>query len=639
MSIGNSTPIQGRGIRLRTRIVLAFVFMITSIAVSIVSGAIGFRRMERGFEQHSRVGAFARRIADIDRDVVELQAHVQEFTQTGSQHLPDSIRRLGARLQSDLATAIDSADDPRVRERLATMQNLVARYLKDFESVVKERRLRQEIIQSRILKPARSITEILEPIAAGCVEHEKIPGTRAQQALTQITMAQVSALRFLSQPEALLVRKTLKNLKAARSFLQPQPGDARPPADTDAAKLVALVDRFHKGFLRAVQATRGYRYFVNVVMAGNAAEFLHQSKLLRAGSVQSLQAIEKETASNSQQAKNFMLLVSGSAVVLGLIVSIHLIRSLVGPITSITETFRTLGSGDDVEVVPGLARNDEIGDMARAADVFRDRNRQTRDLLAESQRMTLELDAKAEQLERSNRDLDSFAYVASHDLRSPLRAIDNLAEWIAEDADDVLPDESREHFGLLRKRVGRMEQLLADLLEYSRAGRVDSAKETFRVDCLIQEIQETIEWPDDMQLVIDCELPAIETERGPLARVLQNLMTNAVKYRRDDSPRLTISARRLDDLVEFSVADNGPGIEPQYHSQIFEMFKRLHNQDEIEGSGMGLALIKRLIESFGGTIAVQSQAGQGATFRFTWKPVRIGAAARSRLESQPVSAG
>lgn len=621
MPDGNSTPTHGRGIRLRTRIVLAFVFMIAIIAVSIVSGVIGFRRMERGFEQHSKTGVFSRRIADIDRDVVELQAHVQEFTQSGSEHLSDSIRRLGARLQADVALAIDSTEDAGVRERLSKMGNLVAKYLNDFESVVKERRLRQQIIQSRILKPAQAITETLEPIAAGGVEHEQIPGPRAQQVLTQITMAQVAALRFLSQPEASLVRKTLQNLRAAKTLLQPD--DANSPSDSDSAKLLALVGRFQRGFLRAVQATRGYRYFVNVVMAGDAAEFLHQSRLLRAGSVQSMQSIEEETARNSQQAKDFALLVSGSAILLGLIVSIHLIRSLVGPIASITKTFQTLGNGDDVEVVPGLMRNDEIGEMARAADVFRDRNRQTKDLLAESQRMTLELDAKAEQLERSNRDLDSFAYVASHDLRSPLRAIDNLAEWIAEDAVDVLPDESREHFGLLRKRVGRMEQLLSDLLEYSRAGRVESAEETVDVASLIHEIHETIDWPDNMQLIINGDLPTIETERGPLSRVLQNLMTNAVKYRTEDTPCLTISARKLGELVEFSVADNGPGIEPQYHAQIFEMFKRLHNQDEIEGSGMGLALIKRLIESFGGTIAVQSEAGAGATFRFTWKPVCV----------------
>lgn len=221
------------------------------------------------------------------------------------------------------------------------------------------------------------------------------------------------------------------------------------------------------------------------------------------------------------------------------------------------------------------------------------------------------------ELERSNRELNQFAYVASHDLKAPLRAIDQLATWISEDVGERLPAESAAHPAKLRGRVRRMEKLLDDLLAYSRAGRIRPAVESVNVNLLVHDIVALLAPPAGF-VVRTGTLPVLCTPRVSLELVLRNLIGNALKHHQGDVGQIEITAVEQDEWVEFAVHDDGPGIAPQYHERIFEMFQTLRPRDEVEGSGMGLALVKKLVESYGGTITVESAAGHGATFRFTW---------------------
>jgi PAS domain S-box-containing protein len=223
------------------------------------------------------------------------------------------------------------------------------------------------------------------------------------------------------------------------------------------------------------------------------------------------------------------------------------------------------------------------------------------------------------ELERSNQELDQFAYVASHDLKAPLRAIDNLATWITEDTSGLLPAPSREHLMKLRSRVNRMEHLLDDLLTYSRVGRNHSTEEAVDVNQLLKNIIELLGAPAGFVITVAPAIPTLRTPRAPLELVFRNLINNAIKHH--DQPtqgRITVTFEECAKVVRFTVADNGPGIDPQFHERIFGMFQTLHPRDEIEGSGMGLAIVKKTVEYWGGTITVDSQPGQGATFHFSW---------------------
>lgn len=231
---------------------------------------------------------------------------------------------------------------------------------------------------------------------------------------------------------------------------------------------------------------------------------------------------------------------------------------------------------------------------------------------------TQELEQKNQELERSNRELDKFAYVASHDLKSPLRAIDNLAQWIKEDAGALLPEPSQEHLIKLQGRVRRMEKLLDDLLVYSRVGRLQYAPEMVDLKALLQNLIALLQPSADFTITVAEPLPTLRTQRVPLETVLRNLLDNAIKHHHRADGHVHLAAYDQGDWIEFVITDDGPGIDPQFHIRIFEVFQTLQPRDKVEGSGMGLAIVKKSIENQGGTITVESASGAGATFRFTW---------------------
>jgi PAS domain S-box-containing protein len=230
-----------------------------------------------------------------------------------------------------------------------------------------------------------------------------------------------------------------------------------------------------------------------------------------------------------------------------------------------------------------------------------------------------QVEERTAELQRSNRELDDFAYIASHDLKSPLRAIGHLASWITEDVAELLPATSREHLTKLHGRVQRMEVLLDDLLTYSRIGRRRHPFELVKVTALIQNVVELLALPPGFSVDISYTVSPLNIERVPLETVLRNLIGNAVKHHhRPSEGRIEIAVQKEDQWVKFAVRDNGPGIDAGYHERIFDMFQTLQPRDQIEGSGVGLAVVKKLVESRGGTIRVESSVGQGATFYFTW---------------------
>lgn len=229
-----------------------------------------------------------------------------------------------------------------------------------------------------------------------------------------------------------------------------------------------------------------------------------------------------------------------------------------------------------------------------------------------------ELRRQAFELERSNQELDEFAYIATHDLKAPLRGIENLSKWLAEDAGSQLPEESQEHLRLLRKRVARMERLLDDLLEYSRAGQLFREWKTVDVGQMVRSIVELLAIPSGFSVVILNDLPVLMTHQAPLELVLRNLIDNAVKHHHRGTGRIEVASQSHERFVEFTVQDDGPGIPKEYHEKVFKMFQTLRPRDELESSGIGLAIVKKVVERQGGRIFLDSEEGQGTTIRFTW---------------------
>ena len=221
-------------------------------------------------------------------------------------------------------------------------------------------------------------------------------------------------------------------------------------------------------------------------------------------------------------------------------------------------------------------------------------------------------------LEATNRELDQFAYVTSHDLKAPLRGIGSLAEWIEEDLGPDLPEEARRKLDLLRGRVRRMEALIQGILDYSRAARSDGKREDVDLATLVAEVTEMLAPKPPARVVAGTDLPVLRAERVALQQVLMNLVGNALKHAGRADAEVRVEAREAGDRWEVRVVDNGPGIAPEFHERIWGIFQTLEARDKVENTGIGLAIVKKIVESRQGRAWIESAEGQGATFAFTW---------------------
>lgn len=228
------------------------------------------------------------------------------------------------------------------------------------------------------------------------------------------------------------------------------------------------------------------------------------------------------------------------------------------------------------------------------------------------------LTQKTVELERSNKQLGDFTYVASHDLKSPLRSIKHRAMWAIEDSEGQMPEQSSAHLSSLIENIARMENLLSDLLEYSRIGRRQDQSEFVDVKELITEVVKFLSPPEEFTVNIG-SMPVIYTETTPLKQVFRNIIENAIKYSdKNGKGRISLTSSEQNGTYNFWLKDDGPGIPKKLQHKIFQIFQRLHSKSEIPGTGIGLAMVKKIVEENGGKIEVESDEGEGTTFHFSW---------------------
>ncbi|MGZ9809902.1 ATP-binding protein [Pseudoroseicyclus sp. H15] len=232
-------------------------------------------------------------------------------------------------------------------------------------------------------------------------------------------------------------------------------------------------------------------------------------------------------------------------------------------------------------------------------------------------RLVSELQRAKADLERSNDELDSFAYIASHDLKAPLRVIDNASRWLAEDLEPHLTDDTRESMEMLRGRVARMERLLDDLLEHSRIGRIDAPAEPVSGRQLFDDILALAPQRPGIEVTATAQFAALTLPRLPVHTILLNLVSNAIKHHDGPPGRVQIDGRDEGDQLVFTVEDDGPGIPPEFHEKVFAIFQTLRPRDAVEGSGIGLAIVRKHVEVAGGEIRLTSEPGRGSLFRVT----------------------
>ena len=314
-------------------------------------------------------------------------------------------------------------------------------------------------------------------------------------------------------------------------------------------------------------------------------------------------------------------------------------RIISGPILHLAEVAKNVSENKDYTARAIKHTNDEIGRLIEAFNEMlfeiqqrdtelRDINEKleirvkerTADIVIVNRRLedlNAELKNTVNQLTTANRELADFAHVAAHDLKAPLRAIGSLAGIIHEDYGHKLDDEGKNYLNTMIRRTERMSELINGILRYSEIGRISSEKEEVDINKLIKEIIKELNPPDNIEIKIENELPKIYCEKIPISQIFQNLLSNAIKYTDKPVCHITISSVEQKGCWQFSLKDNGIGIEEKYFDKVFVMFQTLARRDEFESTGIGLAMVKKTVELYGGTVWVESTPGQGSTFHFT----------------------
>ncbi len=308
--------------------------------------------------------------------------------------------------------------------------------------------------------------------------------------------------------------------------------------------------------------------------------------------------VRRETLISSiERTHTFSFIFMTLTIIVGLISTIYIVTLITKRIKSMVRLAEDISKGHFTIV--NDTRNDELTGLSNSLNIMSDK-----------------LSKNIHELENRNSELDKFAYVVSHDLKAPVRGIHNVIKWIEEDLGPELSPEMKKYLSIIPQRTMRMENLINGLLDYARISEKTQASEV-DVNELVKEIVDSIV-PRHFKVETG-KLPQLYTEALKLEQVFTNLISNAVKYTHRKDGHIIITCDQLAEFYRFTVKDNGIGIDAEYHNKIFEIFQTLREKNEIESTGVGLAIVKKIIDEQRGTIAVKSKAGEGAEFVFTWQ--------------------
>ncbi len=310
------------------------------------------------------------------------------------------------------------------------------------------------------------------------------------------------------------------------------------------------------------------------------------------------------------------------------------------PILALARTAEEISKTSDYSKRAQVQTQDEIGLLAQMFNkMLTQIHQRDNELVQANEQLEGEICERKKieaELEKINQELQEFAHIVSHDLKAPLRGMDTLITWLADDYADQLDDGGKENLELLSIRSQRMRNLIDGILQYSRAGQASHKTKAVDLNQLLPEVIDMLQPPDHITVTVDENLPTVEFEETRLYQVFQNLLSNAIKYIDKPEGQITLRSRAEDAVWRFSISDNGPGIEAKYFERIFKMFQTLEAKDTYESTGVGLALIKKIVEMYGGTVGVESDLGQGTTFWFT-VPMSLIRENHERLTTHPIS--
>jgi signal transduction histidine kinase len=296
--------------------------------------------------------------------------------------------------------------------------------------------------------------------------------------------------------------------------------------------------------------------------------------------------------------RNITLLLTGLSILIAIISSVYIIRFITKRISKMVRFASEISRGNFITINDN--KDDELKTLSESLNS-----------------MSNTLDQSFKELNSKNYELDQFAYVVSHDLKAPLRGIDNITKWMIEDhGHDITPD-LRSNIELIKGRTHRLENMINGLLEYARIGKMRKGVELVDTDKMVRELVSVLV-PHSFKVTIEGEMPVLKAEKIRLEQVFSNLISNAYKHNNQPEGRIIIKSADAGQFYEFTISDNGPGIKKEYFEKIFIIFQTLQERDAFESTGVGLAIVKKIINEQKAEIRVESELGKGTSFIFTW---------------------
>lgn len=602
---------------LRSRILLGFVPVVCLVFVLSILMAMSYSAIDDDFVKLEDNTRDALRATDFNIYWDDLQRSILLYGLVGYRGVLRKIRQDQKILQELLDDRAWNAGAPDSVEglRLARLREYYAAVSKDFDEIVSSsdqiHALRRDYEERSIPNLRKWISDVRD---AAIAAQDTVILRAANRALTVVERIDVNSKLYLEAPDTGIARLVLDNAESLKRYLSDLAAAPNVNDNVNGVEVSQAAAEMKHLFSEIVTLKRNQTYLMNVVMAGRNAEIRRASTELRELYLKALQERRHGIQTTIAVSQTQLWIVFIAVFILALVSSILISGSLAKPVNAIAETLSGLAKGEFHRDIPGRARRDEVGAIAAAAQAFKI--------------MAQRLDRQSTQLTETNTELERFAYVASHDLQEPLRKIQAFIDILARALDSDDNAKARDMMARIIGSSGRMRELIEDLLAYSRAKRSDSPFSMVSLNKLVTEVL------DDLDVVIRetgtsfaiDSLPSLAGDPVQLKQMFQNLISNAIKYRRTDTPpeiAITLESAACDcfdtedrhaDHIVVKISDNGIGFDESLFERIVEPFQRLHGRSEYPGSGIGLAIVDNIVKRHGGKLSAASEPGRGSTF-------------------------
>ncbi|MBF0287027.1 MAG: response regulator [SAR324 cluster bacterium] len=602
--------------RISTRIFLGFGAIIGILVLQSVVAHRGFDEVNNSLGQYGATNAETIAILEIERNALELQRIVLAFTYSGYSGMITRVHMLQNSLDGQLNQVDVLITDEKRKNILKRMREHFQSYKESFEAAVDEYQSREYYIHDQMSTLANDMSGMLsQALDWNLLQRYMAISAVTGDALQTFLLAHKDAQNFIHSPDSILEKSTKEKLISFRKKLvqlQEQPLDKE--SRSMLTQVTLMAPKYEEAFSGQVQATRTYMHLVYVVMAGQAAEIAHLAQDLKKFTLQERKKVESDFHDNVNFLRDFNAALSAAAVLMGLILAWWIIQNTSKPITQMTRSLTSLARGSKNVEIPSQERSDEIGAMAIAANVFKE---------------------KADELENASRYKSEFLANMSHELRTPLNSLLILAKMLSDNEEQNLTQDQVESALIIYESGKDLLSLINDILDLSKveAGRMELVTEDgdLRLFCSRMERQfKHMAAARDLefQTNIDGGVPqTLHTDWSKLEQIIRNLLSNAFKFTTEggvyidlhEPSRKTVfmdTELHSGNTIGIRIRDTGIGIPQDKKEQIFEAFRQVDGTTSRKygGTGLGLSISRKFSQLMGGEIQVESKEGEGSSF-------------------------